>query len=109
MAKKFFPKLTQDEVFVQTKPDGSGFNCPMLPVSAMQDMESCSEALKKAETVEEIDAVKVQMRAIAETVIPEEYRANLARFDIPSLTDLLAYLMYGDGDDLPRESASKKN
>jgi hypothetical protein len=39
------------------------------------------------------------MVALAATVIPKEYAYGLERFDCLALSELLAYLMYGDVDD----------
>lgn len=106
---KYFPKLTQTHVFIQTDEKGGGFNCPMLPVSALKDMAEFSDAMSKAESVAELDAVRIKMLALAKSVIPEEYQPNLDRLDIPKLTELIAYLMYGDAanDDQPKETPPK--
>ncbi|MCD8295472.1 MAG: hypothetical protein LUE27_09570 [Clostridia bacterium] len=106
---KYFPKLTQTRVFIQTDEHGGGFNCPMLPVSALARMGECSERLAKVSTVQEMAAVRDDLIALAETVLPEEHRAGLRRLDIPKLTELIAYLMYGDSgnDDQPREEPEK--
>jgi hypothetical protein len=48
------------------------------------------------------------MVALCKSVIPAEYTANLDRFDCLALSELLAYLMYGDGDDQgPKEEAEE--
>lgn len=106
---RYFPKLTQTHVFIETDDKGNGFNCPMLPVSALRQMEECSEKLGKVKTVEELEAIRQDMIALVKTVLPEEYHSNLLRLDIPKLTELLSYLMYGDAgnDDQPKEQSSK--
>lgn len=101
---KFFPKFSQTHVFIKTDDKGGGFNCPMLPISALDEMQACSDALNAAKSVEDIAAVQEKLRKLAETVIPDEFKENLKRFDIPSLTELIAYLMYGDGDDAPKKN-----
>ena len=108
---KYFPKLTQTEVFIQTDEHGGGFNCPMLPVSALAEMENISLELSKAETIEAAEAVRSRMRSLACTVLPKECHDMLVRFGIPQLSDLIAYLMYGDpgNDDQPKKEAKPKN
>lgn len=101
---KYFPKLTQTEVFIQTDENGGGFNCPMLPVTALNDMNDCSKDLQKCKTIEEFEAARQKLINIISTVFPEKYKPCLVRFDIPHLTELVAYLMYGDpeNDDQPK-------
>lgn len=108
---KFFPKLTQTHVFIQTEEDGTGFNCPMLPVSALDEMNSCCEDLRKASSISnvetaimEVEKAKSRLIALASSVMPDSYKENLKRFDIPALTELVAYLMYGDGNDAPKKN-----
>ncbi len=107
---KFFPKLTQTHVFIQTEEDGTGFNCKMLPVSALDEMQSCCEDLRKASgadaetAMKEVERAKNRLIALASMVIPDSYKDNLKRFDIPALTELVAYLMYGDGNDTPKKN-----
>ena len=103
---KYFPKLTQTQVFIQTDTDGNGFNCQMLPVSALQQMNDFSERLTKVTTVEEFEAIRKDMIDFVKKVIPVEYHENIQRFDIPRLTELIAYLMYGDveNDDQPKKN-----
>ena len=79
----------------------------MLPVSKLGELHDCTQALQNAGSVEEIAKVRVRMADLAKTVMPEAYHDNLARLDIPTLAELLAYLMYGDNDDQPPKS--KKN
>ncbi|MPN62682.1 hypothetical protein SDC9_210435 [bioreactor metagenome] len=105
---KFFPKLSQTRVFIQTDEAGNGFNCPMLPVSALEEMNACSELMSKVDSVDALESVRKRMIALAQTVLPREFAENLNRFDIPMLSELIAYLMYGDGDDLPKEPESPK-
>lgn len=106
---KYFPKLTQREVFIQTDEHGGGFNCPMLPVSALAEMNEISESLAKVDKVEDLEATRQRMIALVKTVMPEAYHCNLPRLDIPKLTELIAYLMYGDAanDDQPKEAPAK--
>ena len=102
--KSFFPKFSQTHVFIKTDDKGGGFNCRMLPISALDEMRACSDALSAAKTIEEVASVQDRLRALAETVIPDEFKDNLKRFDIPTLTELVAYLMYGDDDDAPKKN-----
>lgn len=106
---KYFPKLTQTHVFIQTDEQGNGFNCHMLPVSALATMQELSDRLAKVADVTEMEAVRNSMIVLTQTVIPENYHENLRRLDIPKLTELIAYLMYGDAsnDDQPKESPAK--
>lgn len=101
---KYFPKLTQKEVFIQTDENGGGFNCPMLPVSALNEMNECSVALQNCKTIEAFEGVRLRLLALVKLVFPEEYQDALNRFDIPTLTELVAYLMFGDpeNDDQPK-------
>lgn len=81
----------------------------MLPVSALQQMNDCSEKLAKVSGIAELEAIRKSMIDLAKTVIPEVYHENLLRLDIPKLTELIAYLMYGDAanDDQPKEPPVK--
>jgi len=101
---KFFPKFTQTHVFIRTDESGGGFNCPMLPISALDEMHDCTVQLQAATMLEDVEKVHLRLIALAETVIPDEYKPMLKRFDIPKLTELVAYLMYGDGDDAPKKN-----
>ena len=93
-----FPKLTQTHVWIEDG-SGSGFSCPMLPVSKIGELKECSEKLGSAKTVSEIAEIRDRMVELAKVVMPEQYHAGLLRLDLPTLTKLLAYLMYGDNDD----------
>ena len=105
---KFFPKLSQTHVWIQTDETGNGFNCPMLPVSALGEMHQCSEAVGQAKTVDDLESARKRMIALVKKVMPEQYCANLDRFDFPKLTELIGYLMYGDTDDLPKTEKSEE-
>lgn len=94
---KYFPKLTQNTVWIEVQ--NGGFHCPMLPVSALPELDDISQTLSNTHTPEEIRKVKARMVALAATVIPKEYAYGLERFDCLALGELLAYLMYGDADD----------
>ncbi len=100
---KIFPKLTQTHVRIELDDKGNFFNCPMLPISAMSEMNECSEIMAKCKNLVELENVRQRMIALVKTVMPEQYCANLERFDFAKLSELLAYLMYGDNDDLPKE------
>lgn len=106
---KYFPKLTQTEVFIQTDEHGGGFNCPMLPVSALAKMDEFSATLSKVDNVSDLETVRQRMIDLIKTVMPEAYHQNLVRLDIPKLTELIAYLMYGDSanDDQPKKDPAK--
>lgn len=110
---KFFPKLTQTKVFIQTDDAGNGFECDMLPVSAMNDIDSLSTELAKAaekHDVKAIGEIRKKMIKIAQTVIPEQYHENIYRLDVQKCVELLAYLMYGDPDgDDKAPAKSEKN
>lgn len=103
---KFFPKLTQTHVHIITDEKGNGFNCPMLPVSMLAEMHACSEALSNCKAISEFENIRQRMIELAKIVMPEQYWSNLERFDIPGLSELISYLMYGGEDDLPRKSDS---
>ena len=104
---KYFPKLTQTEVFIQLSADGSGFNCPMLPVSELGELNACSEQLQNAKTIADIQAIRVRLIALIKKVMPEQYCTNIDRFELTHLAELAAYLMYGDDDDQPKKSSSE--
>lgn len=106
---RYFPKLTQTHVFIQTDGQGGGFNCPMLPVSALAAMQEFSDRLARVSDLAEMEVIRKSMIELAKTVIPEACHENLLRLDIPKLTELIAYLMYGDAsnDDQPKESHAK--
>ena len=104
---KCFSKLSQTHVRIELDDKGNYFNCPMLPVSSMSELNECSEIMAKCKNFSELESVRQRMIALAKTVLPEEYWGNLARFDFAKLAELLAYLMYGDNDDLPKENAEK--
>lgn len=106
---KYFPKLTQTEVFIKTEPDGGGFNCPMLPIAALNEISAVTEALGAAKNLEEMEAVRSMMIALINTVMPEKYQGTIARLDIPKLSELIAYLMYGDANDDDQPVNSEKN
>lgn len=106
--KKCFPKLTQTHVWIQTEPD-KGFNCPMLPISALAEMKECSDLLACVSTIEDFEQLRLRLMALVKTVMPEEYWDNLLRLDITQLTDIVAYLMYGDDDDMPHSASAEKN
>lgn len=97
--KMYFPKLTQTHVFIRTDEAGNGFLCPMLPVSRLAELNELHDALAKVSKVEEMEGVRQKMLELVKTVMPPEYHSNLPRLDIPKLTELIAYLMYGDPDD----------
>lgn len=110
---KYFPKLTQTTVFVQTDDAGNGFECQMLPVSAMNDIDKLSGELAEAASKKDLIAIRGirnRMIDLAKTVIPEQYHENMIRLDVEKCIELLAYLMYGDpnGDDKAPEK-DKKN
>lgn len=106
---KYFPKLTQTKVFIKTESDGRGFNCPMLPVAALSEINAISETMSKAKTIAEVESLRSRMIALINTVMPEKYQSAVARFDIPKLSEMIAYLMYGDtnDDDQPAENSEK--
>lgn len=106
---KYFPKLTQTEVFIKTGPDGSGFNCPMLPISALNEINAITESLGTAKELKEMEATRSRMIALINTVMPETYQGAIARLDIPKLSELIAYLMYGDANDDDQPVKSEKN
>lgn len=99
---KYFPKLTQTHVFVQTAPDGSGFNCPMLPVIELGELNACSEQLQNVKTIADLQTVRVRLITLIKKVMPEEYCAYIERFELVKLAELASYLMYGDDDDQPK-------
>lgn len=105
---KCFPKLTQTHVRIEVA-DGESISVPMLPVSALGEMKECSEMLKKVQTIEEFEALRLRLAALARTVLPEQYCDNLERFDLMNLVELVTYLMYGDENDLPVKEAPAKN
>ena len=99
---KVFAKLAQKQVWIATDNEGNGFNCDMLPICSLAEMNACSEAIGKAKNVDDLEAIRQRMIALIKTVLPEQYHENLIRFDFSALSELLAYLMYGDDDDQPK-------
>lgn len=107
---KFFPKLKQTHVRINLSEDGAeGFSCPMLPVGVLPELHACSEALGKADSAAAFEAARMRMVDLAKTVLPAEYAENLPRFPVDRLSELLAYLMYGDDDDQPEKKVEEKN
>lgn len=104
---KYFPKLTQTHVWIETDDKGNGFNCPMLPVSSLVELDACTEAMKQIKDIKELGAIRQRMIELAKTVLPEEYCINLERFDFLKLSELLSYLMYGDDDDQAKSKPEK--
>lgn len=68
-------------------------------------LKDLSDKLTKANGAREVEAVRLEMVEFAKTALPLEYHANLQRFSVDMLAELLAYLMYGDGDDQPETGA----
>lgn len=103
---KYFPLLNQTTVRIEMA-HGKVLNCPMLPVSALPEFGNISQALSAAENEQDFEAVRVRMIALVKTVIPPEHQGMLDRFPVETLAELLAYLMYGDGDSEPKDNAEK--
>lgn len=107
--RKFFPKLTQTHVFVELDTDGNGFNCPMLPISKLDEFNRCAELLKTVKDLRSYAVVQKAFLTLINTVLPAEYQENLKRFDLDNLAEFTAYLMYGDDcNDLPQGDTVKK-
>ena len=109
---KYFPKLTQATVYIQTDDKGGGFECPMLPISAMNDIDQLSKDLAEAAKKQDVAAIgdiRKKMVKIAQTVIPEQYHSNIFRLSVDKCVELLAYLMYGDPDGNDKAPAPEKN
>lgn len=109
---KTFPKLTQSSVSLGIG-DGRTINVPMLPISAIGELKTLTTDLGKCETADDFQQIHERMIKLAEPVLPQELVERLARFQIPQLAELLAYLAYGDpdNDDQPLDdpdSAKKK-
>ena len=95
---KVFPKLTQSTVSLGIG-DGRTINVPMLPISAIGELKTMTADLGKCETADDFQQIRDRMISLAKTVLPPELVERLARFQIPQLAELLAYLAYGDPDD----------
>ena len=106
--KKYFPKLTQTHVWIELDQSGNGFNCPMLPICKLSEMEEISQNIGKVSELSELAKYQKQMIELIKTVMPAEYHDNLRRLDIPTLSELIAYLMYGDSENDDVEPESKK-
>lgn len=100
---KAFAKLTQTHVRIEVA-DGASISVPMLPVAKLPELNDLAAQLAKAGDVETVQGIRLKMVDMAKTCLPEQYHANLARFDVDMLARLLAYLMYGDGDDQPEKN-----
>ncbi len=107
---KIFPKLTQTTVRIGVG-DGRTINVPMLPISRIGELKSISADLGKCSSLEDYHAIHDRMVALAKEVLPPELSAQLLRFQIPQLSELLGYLAYGDpeDDDQPVDEPAKKN
>ena len=74
---RFFPKLTQTKVFIQTDDAGNGFECDMLPVSAMNDIDILStdlaEAVKDAQYVQETVPERPEIKNASEMRLKRIY------------------------------------
>lgn len=97
---KVFKKLTQTHVRIECG-DGTAFNCPMLPISRLPEVHELSNKLTGAGSLAEFEAVRKEMLGLIGTVFPAEHSANLERLPVDKLSELVAYLMYGDDDDDP--------
>lgn len=102
---KMFPKLSQTQVRIELG-DGQSFNCPMLGIGQLDQLTSIRDDLAAADTDEKYRAAKARMIALAATVLPQEYAQNLPRFQLDKLSELLAYLAYGDDNALPAEQSA---
>ena len=88
----------------------------MLPISALAEIDACSVLLEAADKsasdsdlrkrIEILNEARKRLLKLLRSVVPETYSDNLDRLDLPSLGELAAYLMFGDGDDQPRETAA---
>lgn len=107
---KTFPKLTQKTVRLGIG-DGRSINVPMLPVYKLGELKAISADLGKCSTAADFNAIHERMLELAKLVMPPELVPQLQRFDIPKMSELLGYLMYGDpdDDDLPTDDPAKKN
>ena len=108
---KTFPKLSQSEVSLGIG-GGRTINVQMLPVSAIGDLKAISADLGKCQSIDDFNRIHDRMVALAKTVLPDELSAQLERFQIPQLSELLGYLAYGDpdNDDQPVDGdPAKKN
>ena len=95
---KYFPKLTQTEVRIDTA-GGDSIMVPMLPVKYIGDFERIRGGLVKAQTPEDCERLRKKMVELAKKVMPKETWSNLLRFDLVKLAELVAYLLFGDDDD----------
>ena len=103
---KYFPLLNQSRVRIELAA-GKSIAVPMFPVSVLEEFKSIQDDLTKSETEQEFEQAKQRMLNLIKTVMPGEYHANLDRFPIESLAELMAYLMYGDEDSEPRDDTPK--
>ncbi|MBO4620370.1 MAG: hypothetical protein J5654_09705 [Victivallales bacterium] len=103
---KAFEKLTQTHVRIEVA-GGRAVNVPMLPVADVARLDDFGKRLSEAKDAQGINAIREDMVALASTVLPEELQAGIQRLRVDKLAELLAYLMYGDGDDQPEEDAKK--
>ena len=103
---KTFAKLAQTHVRIDLA-GGRSIAVEMLPVSAKDMLDEFAERARSLGSVEAMDQLKADMVELISTVMPDEHAANLSRFDLDMLTELIAYLYYGDSDDLPEDEAKK--
>lgn len=105
---KFFPKLNQRLVRLDLC-DGKSVDAQMIPVGDIGRLSEFADALDRAATAKETEAVRIRMIEFAKGFIPVEFAPNLCRFNVDMLSELLAYLAFGDagGDDQPNPEPKK--
>lgn len=105
---KYFPKLTQTEVRIDTAGGGS-IMVPMLPVKYIGEFERIRDGLMKAQTQDDCVKLRDKMIELAKISVPGEMHEALLRFDLVKLAELVAYLLYGDDDDEAKKKAESQN
>ncbi|MGE4300815.1 MAG: hypothetical protein AB7F40_04340 [Victivallaceae bacterium] len=101
---KYFPKLNQRRVRIDMS-DSESVMVDMLPISELATLEAFTERIAGIKDAAGYGELRKDMVAVAKKVIPDPFSENLARFSVEMLIELLAYLVYGDGDDQPKQEA----
>lgn len=93
--KRMFPKLGPRAVEFKSCA-GAVFFVRMLPVRWWDDFNAITEEARRDSTPEGLALGRARVRAILETVWPEEYRAELLRLDFAGCVEVATLLFFGE-------------
>lgn len=103
---KYFPKLNPRRVRIDMS-DSESVMVDMLPISELATLEAFTERIAEIKDAVGYAELRNDMVEVAKKVVPEPFSENLARFSVEMLIELLAYLVYGDGDDQQKPEAEE--